>query len=58
MGFSREQVEKTLLKHGYDEEKALEELLTSVWKSWLTSIPFIKDIFMNDWYGEIYDVIG
>jgi hypothetical protein len=30
MGFSREQVEKALLKHGYDEEKALEELLASV----------------------------
>ena len=45
MGFSREQVEKALLKHGYDEEKALEELLASVWKSWLTSIPSIKDLF-------------
>jgi len=29
MGFTREQVEKTLLKHGYDEEKALEDLLSS-----------------------------
>jgi hypothetical protein len=30
MGFTKGQVEKALMNHGWDEEKALEELLSGV----------------------------